>query len=83
MGRLTPEYAALYTIFRHIHVRDPEFTPASLLDFGAGLGTVGWAVREVSQGLMGLGAPIVIALENRVLPGVPLVGGMVNPPLEQ
>lgn len=42
LGRSAPEYAVLVKIFNEILVRDPDFTPRSLFDFGSGVGTVTW-----------------------------------------
>ncbi|XP_077580564.1 ribosome assembly protein METTL17, mitochondrial [Stigmatopora nigra] len=36
-------YAAVRRALNEIKVRDPSFSPQSLLDFGSGLGTVAWA----------------------------------------
>lgn len=44
--RLAPNYACLRTIMNEIRVLDPSFEPKSVLDFGSGMGTTCWAVKE-------------------------------------
>lgn len=40
ISRIAPEYNVLQTIFNEIHLRDPNFAPESMFDFGSGIGTV-------------------------------------------
>lgn len=47
VGRSAMEYAVVIKIFREIQRRDPEFTPTSFFDFGAGVGTGIWAASEM------------------------------------
>ncbi|KAJ8668524.1 hypothetical protein QAD02_010187 [Eretmocerus hayati] len=44
--RGAPEYAVLSRIFSEIQVRDPEFKPTTIFDFGSGVGSVLWAANE-------------------------------------
>ena len=41
------DYACLLKVFKEIRQRNPEFLPRTMLDFGSGVGTVSWAVKEV------------------------------------
>lgn len=45
-ARLPATYAAVHAALNAIAERRPEFAPNSLLDFGAGPGTVLWAARD-------------------------------------
>ena len=36
------DYACLFHILKEIKLRNPEFQPKTLLDFGSGVGTVTW-----------------------------------------
>ncbi|HTV71623.1 MAG TPA: small ribosomal subunit Rsm22 family protein [Rhizobiaceae bacterium] len=45
-ARLPATYAAVRASFDAIAEAEPEFAPASLLDIGAGPGTVAWAAKE-------------------------------------
>merc|ERR1719270_390139 len=40
------DYACLKTILSEIKRREKKFHPKTLLDFGSGLGTVTWAVKD-------------------------------------
>ena len=42
IARSAAEYSALYKIFCEIAMRDPDFRPQSLLDFGSGIATTTW-----------------------------------------
>lgn len=42
IGRSAANYAVLTKIFSEINMRDPNFKPRSLFDFGSGVGTVTW-----------------------------------------
>lgn len=42
-GRSSLEYGSIYRVFNEISSRDPQFTPRSFFDFGAGVGTGTWA----------------------------------------
>lgn len=44
--RLAPNYACLETVMREICLCLPDFKPESVLDFGSGLGTTTWAVKQ-------------------------------------
>ena len=45
--RMPATYAAVYTVFKEIKARAPHLTFQSLLDMGAGPGTVMWAAKEL------------------------------------
>ena len=45
-GKAAYDYACLKSILNEIKVRDKQFKPKTLLDFGSGVGTVSWAVTE-------------------------------------
>lgn len=45
-GRAAKEYAVIKQVFNEIVKRDPEFSPRSFFDFGAGIGTGTWAASE-------------------------------------
>ncbi|MDK2970997.1 MAG: hypothetical protein PWP23_752 [Candidatus Sumerlaeota bacterium] len=45
--RMPATFAAMRAVLAEVHARAPEFEPASLLDLGAGPGTVVWAATEV------------------------------------
>lgn len=40
--RAAQNYAVLYKILNEIKVRDKDFMPSTLFDFGSGIGTVMW-----------------------------------------
>ena len=42
VARVAPNFASLSYIFREMSLRDPDFKPRSLFDFGSGIGTVTW-----------------------------------------
>lgn len=42
INRMIAEYAALKRIFSELALRNPDFKPTSLFDFGSGVGTVTW-----------------------------------------
>lgn len=42
VGCSPAQYAVLVRIFAEINLRDPEFKPRSLFDFGSGIGTAMW-----------------------------------------
>ena len=44
LGRSLQDYAALHTIFNEIQVRDKNFQPETVFDFGSGVGTTMWQV---------------------------------------
>lgn len=44
VARLAPDYASITHIFNEILHRDPSFQPATMFDFGSGLGTGVWCV---------------------------------------
>ncbi|PHT57796.1 hypothetical protein CQW23_00159 [Capsicum baccatum] len=46
-SRMPAVYSALYRVLSEVRRRLPVFSPAKVLDFGAGTGSAFWAVREV------------------------------------
>ncbi|KAK4338533.1 hypothetical protein RND71_043020 [Anisodus tanguticus] len=46
-SRMPAVYSALYRVLSEVRRRLPGFSPAKVLDFGAGTGSAFWAVREV------------------------------------
>ncbi|XP_032664973.1 methyltransferase-like protein 17, mitochondrial isoform X2 [Odontomachus brunneus] len=47
VSRTVQNYAVLSKILNEIRVRDEDFKPQTLFDFGSGLGTVIWAASEI------------------------------------
>ena len=45
-ARMPGCYAAVARVLDELRLRLPDFTPRSMLDFGAGPGTAIWAARE-------------------------------------
>lgn len=45
--RMPATFAAVHAVLAEVRARAPEFEPRSLLDLGAGPGTVAWAAAEV------------------------------------
>ncbi|HYD97880.1 MAG TPA: small ribosomal subunit Rsm22 family protein [Alphaproteobacteria bacterium] len=52
-ARLPATYAAAASVLAEVAARLPDFAPASLLDLGAGPGTMLWAAAEAWPGLAG------------------------------
>ncbi|KAI9115321.1 hypothetical protein K1719_013640 [Acacia pycnantha] len=46
-SRMPAVYSACYRILKEVRRRLPAFSPAKVLDFGAGTGSAFWALREV------------------------------------
>ncbi|KAF5270858.1 hypothetical protein FQA39_LY08303 [Lamprigera yunnana] len=46
IGRFAPEYAVLIKVLHEITIRDADFKPRSLFDFGSGVGTATWAAKH-------------------------------------
>ncbi|CAH9065757.1 unnamed protein product [Cuscuta epithymum] len=46
-SRMPAVYSALYRVLSEVRRRVPNFSPAKVLDFGAGTGSAFWATREV------------------------------------
>ncbi|XP_022708411.1 methyltransferase-like protein 17, mitochondrial isoform X1 [Varroa jacobsoni] len=46
LGRTPMEYAVLRKVFKEIKILDPKIEPRSCFDFGSGLGSVWWALKE-------------------------------------
>jgi ribosomal protein RSM22 (predicted rRNA methylase) len=42
VARCAPEYYVLTTIFNEIKIRDSDFKPQTIFDFGSGVGSVLW-----------------------------------------
>ncbi|CAA0812270.1 Unknown protein [Striga hermonthica] len=49
-ARMPAVYSALYRVLNEVRRRVPDFTPAKVLDFGAGTGSALWAIMEVWPG---------------------------------
>ncbi|KAK6146491.1 hypothetical protein DH2020_020360 [Rehmannia glutinosa] len=49
-SRMPAVYSALYRVLSEVRRRVPDFTPAKVLDFGAGTGSALWAMMEVWPG---------------------------------
>ncbi|GFP89323.1 methyltransferase-like protein 17 mitochondrial [Phtheirospermum japonicum] len=49
-ARMPAVYSALYRVLSEVRRRVPDFTPAKVLDFGAGTGSALWAMMEVWPG---------------------------------
>lgn len=52
VNRMIAEYGALKRIFSEIASRNPEFQPISLFDFGSGVGTVTWYVKNTLDNIV-------------------------------
>ncbi|GAB4834618.1 hypothetical protein Ancab_032881 [Ancistrocladus abbreviatus] len=46
-SRMPAVYSSCYRVFSEIRRRVPDFSPASVLDFGSGTGSAFWALREM------------------------------------
>ncbi|KAI6706989.1 hypothetical protein NL676_009951 [Syzygium grande] len=46
-SRMPAVYSACYRVLKEVRRRLPDFSPARVLDFGAGTGSAFWALREV------------------------------------
>ncbi|XP_059444730.1 uncharacterized protein LOC132176516 [Corylus avellana] len=46
-SRMPAVFSACYRVLKEVHRRLPGFSPARVLDFGAGTGSAFWALREV------------------------------------
>ncbi|KAL3817888.1 hypothetical protein ACJIZ3_003793 [Penstemon smallii] len=51
-ARMPAVYSALYRVLSEVKRRVPDFTPAKVLDFGAGTGSALWAMMEVWPGAL-------------------------------
>ncbi|KAL6579262.1 hypothetical protein OROMI_009478 [Orobanche minor] len=51
-ARMPAVYSALYRVLKEVRKRVPDFSPAKVLDFGAGTGSALWAMMEVWPGSM-------------------------------
>lgn len=47
LSRTAAEYATLSNIFKEIKRKEPSFQPRTLYDFGSGLGTGLWSLRDI------------------------------------
>ena len=54
LARAPATFAATAAVFGHINEVTPDFTPATLLDIGAGPGTATWAAMEAWPSLTGV-----------------------------
>lgn len=46
VGRFPYEYGVLRNVFREIRIIDPLFEPQTCLDFGSGIGSVWWVMKD-------------------------------------
>ncbi|XP_075541107.1 uncharacterized protein LOC142575555 isoform X2 [Dermacentor variabilis] len=47
VAQLAANYAAVHDVFHEIRHLNPAFAPASMMDFGSGLGSCFWAARSI------------------------------------
>lgn len=47
VGQLAADYAVVHDVFHEIQHLNPAFAPASMMDFGSGLGSCFWAAKTV------------------------------------
>lgn len=47
VGRTAAEYAVICRVFNEIYVRDRDFSPRNIFDFGSGVGTVSWVAHNL------------------------------------
>uniref|UniRef100_A0A023FLU9 Putative methyltransferase-like protein 17 mitochondrial n=1 Tax=Amblyomma cajennense TaxID=34607 RepID=A0A023FLU9_AMBCJ len=47
VARLAFDYAVVHDVFHEIWHLDPAFAPASIMDFGSGIGTCYWAAKNI------------------------------------
>ncbi|KAI4323584.1 hypothetical protein L6164_023178 [Bauhinia variegata] len=82
-SRMPAVYSACYRVLKEVHRRLPGFSPAKVLDFGAGTGSAFWALREIwpkslervnliepSQSMQRAGRSLIQGLKN-----LPLIHG--------
>lgn len=81
-ARMPAVYSALYRVLSEVRRRVPEFTPAKVLDFGAGTGSAMWAMMEVwPQSLETIN--LVEPSQSMQRAGQSLLKGLKNLPLIQ
>lgn len=49
VGRFPFEYTALQNVFREIRLIDPLFQPQTCLDYGSGVGSVWWVLKDLYE----------------------------------
>uniref|UniRef100_G3MS09 Methyltransferase-like protein 17, mitochondrial n=1 Tax=Amblyomma maculatum TaxID=34609 RepID=G3MS09_AMBMU len=47
VARLAADYAVVHDVLHEIRHLDPAFSPASIMDFGSGIGTCYWAAKNI------------------------------------
>ena len=83
LSRMPATYAAVSAVLDELKARAPDFTPATLLDAGAGPGTAGWAVADAfadvsvtlmdhNRSFLGLAQTLI---EGSALAGAELIEG--------
>uniref|UniRef100_M1AWI6 Cytochrome C oxidase assembly protein cox11 n=1 Tax=Solanum tuberosum TaxID=4113 RepID=M1AWI6_SOLTU len=81
-SRMPAVYSALYRVLSEVRRRLPGFSPAKVLDFGAGTGSAFWAVREVwPRSLSRIN--LVEPSQSMQRAGQSLIKGLKNLPLIQ
>ncbi|KAM3396543.1 rsm22-cox11 tandem protein 2, mitochondrial [Capsicum galapagoense] len=81
-SRMPAVYSALYRVLSEVHRRLPGFSPAKVLDFGAGTGSAFWAVREVWPRSLNR-INLVEPSQSMQRAGQSLIKGLKNLPLIQ
>ncbi|KAJ8527048.1 hypothetical protein K7X08_029525 [Anisodus acutangulus] len=81
-SRMPAVYSALYRVLSEVRRRLPGFSPAKVLDFGAGTGSAFWAVREVWPRSLNR-IKLVEPSQSMQRAGQSLIKGLKNLPLIQ
>lgn len=81
-SRMPAVYSALYRVLSEVRRRLPGFSPAKVLDFGAGTGSAFWAVREVWPRSLNR-INLVEPSQSMQRAGQSLIKGLKNLPLIQ
>ncbi|KAK3228124.1 hypothetical protein Dsin_007986 [Dipteronia sinensis] len=79
-SRMPAVYSACFRVLREVRRRLPGFSPAKVLDFGAGTGSAFWALREVWPGSLEK-VNIVEPSQSMQRAGQSLIQGLKNLPL--
>ncbi|XP_009790257.1 rsm22-cox11 tandem protein 2, mitochondrial isoform X4 [Nicotiana tabacum] len=81
-SRMPAVYSALYRVLSEVRRRLPGFSPAKVLDFGAGTGSAFWALREVWPRSLNR-INLVEPSQSMQRAGQSLIKGLKNLPLIQ
>ncbi|KAK3204804.1 hypothetical protein Dsin_018850 [Dipteronia sinensis] len=79
-SRMPAVYSACFQVLREVRRRLPGFSPAKVLDFGAGTGSAFWALREVWPGSLEK-VNIMEPSQSMQRAGQSLIQGLKNLPL--